>query len=79
MIIYVTGNLLSCSESEFEGQKQRVVKLLQDDEIVRVKFKDANTVPMFESCKKLDKMAEVQICCKTTLFDGRLYLNAYKE
>lgn len=79
MKVYVCGNYLSSKVSEFEGQKKRVVNLLSGDDTVRVTFKDESTFPMFESCQKLKRMDEVQICCTTSFYEGKLYLNAFKE
>lgn len=79
MKVYVCGNFLSSKVSEFDGKKNRVVNLLSDDETIRISFNDESTIPMFESCQKLKRMDEVQVCCSLRQYKENLYFNALKE
>jgi hypothetical protein len=79
MKVYVCGQFLSAKVSEFEGKKNRVVNLLSGDDTVRITFSDDSTIPMFESCQKLKRLDEVQVCCSLRQYKENLYFNALKE
>lgn len=78
MKAHVEGQFLSAELKTFEGKKTGWVKLLSEDDSIRIKF-EADMLDKFESCRKLERMTSIVIPCSITTFKDELFYKALRE
>lgn len=78
MKAHIEGQFLSAETKVYDGKKTGYVKLLSEDDSIRIKF-ESDMLDKFESCQKLNRMDNVLIVCSITVYNGELYYKALRE